>query len=252
MKQRAVIGAVAVAAVAAGVWAWVANRDSGESLQGSATAAAPAVSQGPRIVAPTPLVTVASGVMHDTWLLKPPAGAKVAVYEFDDLECPVCARAIPIVRAAVEHYKVPVVHRDYPLTEIHVWSFQAAVTARYIEDRISPQLADEFRKDVFANQSLIANKDDLARFTGRWFQAHNRSLPFVMDPSGACQNEVKADRALGDRIGVGVHGTPCIFVVTPQSATLVVDVNQIGRMIEVAMAQTRAEAQVVEDVKQRS
>src|SRR6202012_4226048 len=112
-------------------------------------------------------------------------------------------RALPVVHAAVAQYKVPLVHRDYPLTEIHVWSFDAAVTARYIQDKISAQLADEFRKDVFANQNIIANKDDLFRFTGKWFQAHNQSLPFVMDPSGACQNEVKADRALGDRIGVG-------------------------------------------------
>jgi protein-disulfide isomerase len=62
--------------------------------------------------------------------LKPPAGAKVAIVEFDDLECPSCAHAVPIIEKAAAQYKIPVVHHDYPLTEIHVWSFDAAVTAR--------------------------------------------------------------------------------------------------------------------------
>ena len=39
------------------------------------------------------------GVFQDTSMLKPPAGAKVAIYEFDDLECPACAHALPIVHA---------------------------------------------------------------------------------------------------------------------------------------------------------
>jgi protein-disulfide isomerase len=101
---------------------------------------------------------------HDTSILKPPAGAKVAIYEFEDLECPACAQAFPLVHAAAAQYKVPLVRRDYPWP-FHAWSFDAAVTARYIEDTISPSLADTFRGDVFANQASIASKEDLDRFT---------------------------------------------------------------------------------------
>jgi protein-disulfide isomerase len=169
-------------------------------------------------------------------ILKPPAGAKVAIYEFEDMECPVCAGDFSAVRAAVLQYKVPLARRDFPLTEIHVWSFDAAVTARYIQDSISQGLAEEFRHDVFANQQSIDSKDDLVAFTRRWFQAHHQNLPFVMDASGACKDEVKSDRALGDRIGI--RGTPCVFVVTRTSWTLVSDISQLNRTIQLALAQT--------------
>jgi protein-disulfide isomerase len=172
----------------------------------------------------------------DTSILKPPAGAKVAIIEFEDMECPVCAADAPIVRAAVVKYKLPYLRRDFPLTEIHIWSFDAAVTARYLQDKVSPLLAETFRRDIFANQPYIASKDDLAAFTRRWFQSHGLTMPFVMDASGSCRNEVKADRALGDRLGV--HGTPCIFVVTQQRWVQVADVHQLYYTIDQALAQT--------------
>jgi protein-disulfide isomerase len=173
---------------------------------------------------------------RDTSMLKPPPGAKVAIYEFEDLECPLCAHFSPIVHAAVDHYKIPFLRRDYPLTEIHIWSFDAAVTARYLQDTISPKMAEDFRRDVFANQNRIANREDLVTFTQRWFQAHNQKMPFVMDASGHCTQEVKADRALGDRIGV-IH-TPCLFVVTQKNWTQVTDINQLYRTIDIALADT--------------
>ena len=120
--------------------------------------------------------------LRDGSPLKPPAGAKVAIWEFDDLECPACAHEIPIVHAAAERYKIPVVHHDYPW-KFHVWSFEAAVTARYLQDSVSPRLADEFRRDVLANQNMISSRDDLSQFTRKWFQAHGQSMPFVMDAS---------------------------------------------------------------------
>jgi protein-disulfide isomerase len=174
---------------------------------------------------------------QDTSMLKPPAGAKVAIYEFEDLECPACAHAAPIVHAAAAHYKIPIERHDYPWT-FHIWSFDAAVTARYLQDKVSPQLADDFRRDVFANQPRIESKDDLVRFTANWFQSNGQNLPFVMDASGACKLEVESDRALGDR--VGVHSTPCIFVVTQSKWVAVTDLNQLDRAIDDALAQTTA------------
>ena len=174
--------------------------------------------------------------------LKPPAGAKVAIVAFEDMECPVCAADAPLVRKAVADYKIPFVRRDYPLTEIHVWSFDAAVTARYIEDKISPTLAEQFRRDVFANQIRISNKDDLARFTQKWFASHKQNLPFVMDASGNCRAEVKSDRALGDHLNV--HATPCVFVVTQNKWVHVEDMHQLYRVLDHAIAETKAPAAI--------
>jgi protein-disulfide isomerase len=176
----------------------------------------------------------------NTSLLKPPTGAKVAIYEFEDLECPVCAADAPIVRKAVVDYKLPYLRHDFPLTEIHIWSFDAAVTARYLQDKISPVLAEQFRHDVFANQMRIANRDDLARFTRAWFASHNQNLPFVLDATGTCRNEVKSDRALGDRLNI--HSTPCVFVVTQKKWVHVTDMHQLYRTIDQALAETREPA----------
>ncbi len=176
---------------------------------------------------------------RDTSMVKPPVGAKVAIYEFEDLECPACARAFPIVHSAVDRYHIPLVRHDFPL-KMHVWSFDAAVTARYLQDKVSPKLAEDFRRDVFASQTAIASKDDLANFTRHWFSQHGQNMPFVMDPSGLFTAEVKADYTLGERIGL--TQTPTIFVVTPKSWTEVLDPTLIYQTIDTALAQAASPA----------
>ena len=68
----------------------------------------------------------ASQAQRDMSALKPPAGSHVALIEFADLECPMCARQNPTLKDAAAKYKVPLVRHDFPL-QMHVWSFQAAV-----------------------------------------------------------------------------------------------------------------------------
>jgi protein-disulfide isomerase len=171
----------------------------------------------------------------DTSMLKPPAGARVAIFEFEDLECPACAHAFPIIHAAAEHYKIPLLHHDFPL-RMHIWSLDAAITARYIQDKISPQAAEEYRRAVFADQNAIASKEDLQNFTRHYFQSHGREMPFVVDPTGQFAREVHADYELGER--VGLTQTPTIFVVTPKYWVQVTDVSQLYQTIDTALAQT--------------
>ena len=171
---------------------------------------------------------------RDTSMVKPPAGAKVAIYEFEDLECPACAHAFPIVHAAVDRYHIPLVRHDFPL-KMHVWSFDAAVNARYLQDKVSPKVAEEYRADVFASQTAIASKDDLQNYTRRWFQQHGQTMPFVMDPSGLFAAEVNADYTLGERIGL--TQTPTIFVVTNKGWTQIMDPNYLYQTIDAALAQ---------------
>ena len=129
---------------------------------------------------------------RDTSLFKPPAGSKLAIIEFEDLECYTCGQASPIVYSAMEKYNIPRVHHDF-LISSHVWSRTAAIQARYLEDKLSPKIAEAYRRDVFANQSSIASPDDLQQFTSRWFQAHNLQMPFAFDASGICAKQVDAD-----------------------------------------------------------
>lgn len=171
----------------------------------------------------------------DTSMLKPPPGARVAIFEFEDLECPACAHAFPITRAAAEHYKIPLLHHDFPL-RMHIWSLDAAITARYMQDKISPQAAEDYRRAVFANQNSIASKEDLQNFTRHYFQTHGREMPFVIDPTGQFAREVHADYELGER--VGLTQTPTIFVVTPKHWVQVTDVNDLYQTIDTALAET--------------
>jgi protein-disulfide isomerase len=171
----------------------------------------------------------------DTSAFRPPSGAKVAIIEFEDLECPLCAEVSPMVRQAMDHYRIPRVHYDFIILG-HMWSRPAAIYARYLEDKVSLQVAEDFRRDVFASQRLIAGPDDLQQFTRKWFQAHGQTMPFVVDPTGKCAKEVEADCALGRRVGVA-H-TPTLVVVTAHHWIEVTEPNQLYAAID------RAEAEV--------
>lgn len=176
---------------------------------------------------------------HDMSYLKPPPGAHVALIEFADLECPMCARQNPTIKDAAAKYHVPWLRHDFPL-QMHVWSFQAAVNGRYF-DTLPKKLGNEYRDAVFANQASIETKDDLRAFTEKFAQQHGVQLPFVMDPQGKLADEVKADYALGERLGV--HQTPTVWVVTDRTGgappyTEVTDYNKLYTMLDEATAAT--------------
>jgi protein-disulfide isomerase len=178
--------------------------------------------------------------VHDPAALKPPAGARVAIIEFDDMECPDCANANPLLREAAAKYNIPWVRHDFPLP-FHAWSFQAAVNARWFDTK-SKKLGDEYRDAVFANQPSIVNLDGLRQFTENFAKGRNIELPFAIDPQGKLAAEVKADYALGQRIGI--EHTPTIWVTTSNSKGApfveVVDRSKLFQLIDQAIADTRS------------
>jgi protein-disulfide isomerase len=178
--------------------------------------------------------------VHDASVLLPPAGARVAIIEFEDMECPDCAHANPLLREAAAQYKIPWVRHDFPLS-FHVWSFQAAVNARWFDSK-SKKLGDDYRDSVFLAQPGITTLDALRQFTEKFAQAHNTALPFAIDPQGKLTAEVKADYALGQR--VGIEHTPTIWVATRQSKGApfveVVDRTKLFQLIDQALADTKA------------
>jgi protein-disulfide isomerase len=157
--------------------------------------------------AQTPIQVLDASALH------PPAGARVAIVEFADLQCPACAAANPTLKAAVAQYKIPWVRHDY-LIPYHNWSRNAAINARWF-DLKSKSLGDDYRDQVFAAQASIYNPDSLNQFTQKFAQSHGITLPFAIDPQGKFANDINADIALGKR--VGISSTPTIFVVTAGS-----------------------------------
>lgn len=176
--------------------------------------------------------------VHNAAALRPPAGARVAIVEFEDLECPDCARANPVIKEAVEKYHIPWVRHDFPLP-FHTWSFDAAVNARWFDTR-SKALGDAYRDAVFAAQPTILSQEDLRRFTVKFAQEHKVSFPFVVDPQGHLAALVKADYALGQ--SVGIQHTPTIWVVTNRTSGApfveVIDRSRLFTMIDEALTET--------------
>ena len=176
--------------------------------------------------------------VHNAVPLRPPAGARVAIVEFEDLECPDCARANPVIKEAVEKYHIPWVRHDFPLP-FHTWSFEAAVDARWFDTK-SKRLGDDFRDATFAAQPTIHSQEDLLAFAQKFAQDHKLSFPFAVDPQGRLAQLVKADDDLGQ--SVGIQHTPTIWVVTNRKSgspfVEVVDRSRLYTLIEEAQAET--------------
>ena len=175
--------------------------------------------------------------------VKLPKGQKVGIVVFEDLGCPACAHAHPFEEQAAAKAHVPLLRFDYPIPS-HIWTFQGAVCARYIEEKISPQLADQFRRDVFAAQRMIASQDDLQHFTRVWLEHRGKVMPFLLDGDGSLAKKVDADSNLGRRLNV--QYTPTVLVIANGQYQVVCgtgtgpdDPNQILPVVEAALAKTQ-------------
>ncbi len=182
------------------------------------------------------LAGAASAFARDTRALRPPKGARVAIVVFEDLQCPDCARANPLLEEAARTYKIPLVRYDFPLP-MHNWSFHAAVIARYFDSK-SLKLGDEFRDEVFRHQPEIT-PENLRPFAEKFAEEHKVALPFVVDPKGELERKVRADYSLGQ--ATGIQHTPTIYVVSNSTAgepfIEVVDRSKLYQLIDDMMQQ---------------
>ncbi len=177
--------------------------------------------------------------VHDASALKPPAGHSVAIIEFYDLECPMCAQTNSSLIAAANQYKIPWIRHDFVIPG-HIWSPQAAITARYLDTK-SEKLGNDYRDYIFANQISIETSVDLRNWTQKFAQAHGVALPFAIDPMGKFAAQIQADIDLGRRIGV--DHTPTIFIVASGGHappyTEVVDRSRLFQTIDQVIAETK-------------
>ena len=163
--------------------------------------------------------------------LSPPKGAQVALVVFEDLQCPDCRRAAPLVEEAARTYKIPVVRHDFPLP-MHNWSYDAALIARYF-DTHSKQLGNDFRDYIFQHQPEIT-PPTLRPFAEKFAADHKVDLPFAVDPQGKLAEGITQDKNLGQR--VGINHTPTIYVVSNKTQgkpfVEVVDRTQLFQLID--------------------
>jgi len=178
-------------------------------------------------------VTLAQDVAS---VLRPPKGAQVAIVVFEDLQCPDCSRANPLIEQAAHTYKIPIVIHDFPLP-LHNWSYEAAVNARYFGSQ-SKQLETDYRDYIYQHQ-LEITPQNLRGYSERFAADHKTSLPFVVDPQGKFSAEINADRDLGKHIGI--DHTPTIYLVSSKNPSKpfveVRDRTQLFQMIDALKAE---------------
>ena len=147
--------------------------------------------------------------------------AKVTIINFDDLECPYCARMHQqLFPSTLARYKdqVRFVYKDFPLVEIHPWAMHASVDA----DCLADQNADVYWHYVdylHSHAQEVTGEDrDLKKSTAaldriaRQQAADGKLDSQKLDACIAKQDESKVQQSLKEAGGLNLEGAPALFV----------------------------------------
>lgn len=147
--------------------------------------------------------------------------AKVTIINFDDLECPYCARMhAQLFPDTINRYKdqIKVVYKDYPLIEIHPWALRAAIDANCVAiqnptaywnyvDYLHTHGDDITGPDRDPVKSAAA-LDKIARDEGQRSKLDTEKLNACLTKQD--DSVVRASLKEGDALGV--DGTPTLFI----------------------------------------
>ncbi len=147
--------------------------------------------------------------------------AKVTVINFDDLECPYCARMHQaLFPGTLERYKdkVRFIYKDDPLVEIHPWAMHAAVNANCLaaqSDTAYWNYVDYLHthgqeisgpdRDV---KKSFAELDRIAREEG----AKSKLDATKLEACITKQDETKVRESRRAADALGIDGTPALFI----------------------------------------
>ena len=147
--------------------------------------------------------------------------AKVTVVNFDDFECPFCARMHSTLMTEIyPEYKdkIKIVYKDYPLVQIHPWAQHAASNANCLAAESGPaywQLADYLhanQREISGSQQNVQDSinklDQITLDFGKKNGADATRLQACI--KAQADTTIKASIAEGD--GLGVSATPTLFV----------------------------------------
>ena len=147
--------------------------------------------------------------------------AKVTIINFDDLECPYCARMhAQLFPSTLERYKdkVRFVYKDFPLVEIHPWAMHAAIDA----DCLAEQNQDVYWKYVdylhTHAQEVTGEDRDVAKShaaldrIAREQSAAGKLDSQKLDACIAKQDDSRVKESLKEANVLGLEGAPALFV----------------------------------------
>ena len=147
--------------------------------------------------------------------------AKVTVINFDDLECPYCARMHQsLFPSTLARYKdkVRFIYKDFPLAELHPWAIHAAVDANCLAAQ-SGDVYWSYVDYIHTHGDEISGAD---RNSAKSFDALNRIArqeatlakldPGKLDACLAAQDETQVRASLQEGDSLKIDGAPALFV----------------------------------------
>lgn len=147
--------------------------------------------------------------------------AKVVIVNYDDLECPYCAKMhAELFPETLDHYNglVKIVYRDLPLEELHPWAVHAAVDANCLAaqsasaywgyvDYLHTHGQDVTGPDRDVKKS-DATLDKLARTQGEVSKLDEAKLDACITKQD--ESTVRAEMKQAD--GLGIQQTPTVYI----------------------------------------
>ncbi|MFZ0744931.1 MAG: thioredoxin domain-containing protein [Terracidiphilus sp.] len=147
--------------------------------------------------------------------------AKVTVINFDDLECPYCARMHQsLFPSTLERYKdkVRFIYKDDPLTEIHPWAMHAAVDANCLAAQNGEvywtyvdYLHSHGEEITGQDRNLTKSFSALDRIARQEATLGKLDMP-RLEACLAKQDETQVLASAKEADALGVDGTPALFV----------------------------------------
>lgn len=147
--------------------------------------------------------------------------AKVTVINYDDLECPYCARMHQsLFPDTMERYKdqVRFIYKDDPLTELHPWAMRAAIDANCIAEQSTPvywtyvDYLHAHGQEINGEDRDINKSFDALDRIARQEATISRLDEAKLNACIAKQDETQVKASAHEADKLGVTGTPAIFV----------------------------------------
>jgi protein-disulfide isomerase len=146
--------------------------------------------------------------------------AKVTIVNYDDFQCPFCARMHEtLTNDILKTYgdKVRIVYKDYPLTEIHPWAKHAAVDANCLNQQNQAAFWS-FADAIHSNaHSISQSKGAEAQFAAvdALTMAEGQKNGVNASTLQACvkaQNDAAVKSSMSEADMLGVSATPTLFI----------------------------------------
>jgi protein-disulfide isomerase len=174
--------------------------------------------------------------------------APVTIVNFDDFECPYCARMHQSLFPGVfdaNKDKIKVVYVDYPLVSIHPWAMHAAVDANCLTSLSNGDYSSywEFADRVHGNQQAVGGSHDINKANAEL----DRITQEIAGKHGIAEAKVKECIAKDDKTAIektmaagdalGINSTPTLYI---NGAKLegALPPSEVQRMIDEALKQS--------------